>query len=142
MPPFGYCLEQYSSWEYCSGGWIHNNVPYLKLQCLYIGRYIAIIVVDVFGSLPNCRTSICIGCGSCKLGPRHTNSPDTLQYLAPYIGATLVKYLMYPKQHTLIIYNDLSKQAQSYWQEDHRGEKHIRDMVFICILVFWKERLN
>jgi F-type H+-transporting ATPase subunit alpha len=42
------------------------------------------------------------------------NSPATLQYLAPYTGAALTEYFMYRKQHTLIIYDDLSKQAQAY----------------------------
>lgn len=44
------------------------------------------------------------------------NSPATLQYLAPYTGAALAEYFMYSEQHTLIIYDDLSKQAQAYRQ--------------------------
>lgn len=44
------------------------------------------------------------------------NSPATLQYLAPYTGAALAEYFMYRNQHTLIIYDDLSKQAQAYRQ--------------------------
>nr|YP_010488528.1 ATP synthase CF1 alpha subunit [Japanobotrychium lanuginosum]UAT96955.1 ATP synthase CF1 alpha subunit [Japanobotrychium lanuginosum] len=44
------------------------------------------------------------------------NSPATLQYLAPYTGASLAEYSMYRKKHTLIIYDDLSKQAQAYRQ--------------------------
>nr|YP_010117406.1 ATP synthase CF1 alpha subunit [Neolepisorus fortunei]QPM99673.1 ATP synthase CF1 alpha subunit [Neolepisorus fortunei] len=44
------------------------------------------------------------------------NSPATPQYLAPYTGAALAEYFMYRKQHTLIIYDDLSKQAQAYRQ--------------------------
>nr|YP_010402941.1 ATP synthase CF1 alpha subunit [Bolbitis x multipinna]UQV94748.1 ATP synthase CF1 alpha subunit [Bolbitis x multipinna] len=44
------------------------------------------------------------------------NSPATLQYLAPYTGASLAEYFMYRKQHTLIIHDDLSKQAQAYRQ--------------------------
>nr|AJE61545.1 ATP synthase CF1 alpha subunit [Cystopteris protrusa] len=44
------------------------------------------------------------------------NSPATLQYLAPYTGAALAEYFMYRKQHTLIIHDDLSKQAQAYRQ--------------------------
>nr|AYC63839.1 ATP synthase CF1 subunit alpha [Dichotomosiphon tuberosus] len=42
------------------------------------------------------------------------DSPATLQYLAPYTGATLAEYFMYKGQHTLVIYDDLSKQAQAY----------------------------
>nr|YP_009427373.1 ATP synthase CF1 alpha subunit [Rhachidosorus consimilis]ASU96064.1 ATP synthase CF1 alpha subunit [Rhachidosorus consimilis] len=44
------------------------------------------------------------------------NSPATLQYLAPYTGAALAEYFMYRKQHTPIIHDDLSKQAQAYRQ--------------------------
>jgi F-type H+-transporting ATPase subunit alpha len=44
------------------------------------------------------------------------NDPATLQYLAPYTGAALAEYFMYQGRHTLIIYDDLSKQAQAYRQ--------------------------
>jgi len=44
------------------------------------------------------------------------DSPATLQYLAPYTGAALAEYFMYRERHTLIIYDDLSKQAHAYWQ--------------------------
>lgn len=44
------------------------------------------------------------------------NSPATLQYLAPYTGAASAEYFMYRKQHTPIIYDDPSKQAQAYRQ--------------------------
>ncbi|VAI04842.1 unnamed protein product [Triticum turgidum subsp. durum] len=44
------------------------------------------------------------------------DSPTTLQYLAPYTGAALAEYFMYCERHTLIIYDDLSKQAQAYRQ--------------------------
>ncbi|CAN2060344.1 unnamed protein product [Malus fusca] len=44
------------------------------------------------------------------------DSPATLQYLAPYTGAALAEYFMYREQHTSIIYDDLSKQAQAYRQ--------------------------
>ena len=42
------------------------------------------------------------------------NFPATLQYLAPYTGATLAEFFMYKGYHTLVIYDDLSKQAQAY----------------------------
>jgi F-type H+-transporting ATPase subunit alpha len=42
------------------------------------------------------------------------DSPATLQYLAPYTGASIAEYFMYKGRHTLIIYDDLSKQAQAY----------------------------
>jgi len=40
----------------------------------------------------------------------------TLQYLAPYTGATIAEYFMYKGRHTLVIYDDLTKQAQAYRQ--------------------------
>lgn len=46
----------------------------------------------------------------------NANDPATLQYLAPYTGATLAEYFMYKGQATLVIYDDLSKQAQAYRQ--------------------------
>lgn len=42
------------------------------------------------------------------------DSPATLQYLAPYTGASLAEFFMYKGKHTLVIYDDLSKQAQAY----------------------------
>ncbi|KAB2034969.1 hypothetical protein ES319_D04G120000v1 [Gossypium barbadense] len=44
------------------------------------------------------------------------DSPATLQYLTPHTGAALAEYFMYRERHTLIIYDDLSKQAQAYRQ--------------------------
>jgi F-type H+-transporting ATPase subunit alpha len=46
----------------------------------------------------------------------NANDPATLQYLAPYTGAALAEYFMYKGKHTLVIYDDLSKQAQAYRQ--------------------------
>ena len=46
----------------------------------------------------------------------NANAPATLQYLAPYTGAALAEYFMYTGRATLIIYDDLSKQAQAYRQ--------------------------
>jgi len=44
----------------------------------------------------------------------NANEPSTLQYLAPYTGATLAEHFMYTGRPTLTIYDDLSKQAQAY----------------------------
>jgi len=46
----------------------------------------------------------------------NADSSATLQYLAPYTGASLAEYFMYTGKHTLIIYDDLTKQAQAYRQ--------------------------
>lgn len=42
------------------------------------------------------------------------SSPAPLQYIAPYSGATLGEYFRDNKQHALIVYDDLSKQAVAY----------------------------
>jgi len=46
----------------------------------------------------------------------NASDPATLQYLAPYAGATIAEYFMYNGKATLTIYDDLSKQAQAYRQ--------------------------
>nr|ASQ40339.1 ATP synthase CF1 alpha subunit [Cyanoptyche gloeocystis] len=46
----------------------------------------------------------------------NADDPATLQYLAPYTGASIAEFFMYKGQHTLVIYDDLSKQAQAYRQ--------------------------
>ncbi len=43
--------------------------------------------------------------------------PSPLQYIAPYAGAAMAEYFMYQEgRATLCVYDDLSKQAQSYRQ--------------------------
>lgn len=46
----------------------------------------------------------------------NASDPATLQYLAPYCGAAMAEYFMYKGKATLVIYDDLSKQAQAYRQ--------------------------
>jgi F-type H+-transporting ATPase subunit alpha len=46
----------------------------------------------------------------------NASDPATLQWLAPYAGATIAEYFMYKGRHTLVVYDDLSKQAQAYRQ--------------------------
>ena len=46
----------------------------------------------------------------------NANDPAALQYLAPYTGASIAEYFMYKGQATLVIYDDLTKQAQAYRQ--------------------------
>ena len=46
----------------------------------------------------------------------NADDPATLQYIAPYTGAAIAEYFMYKGRATLIIYDDLSKQAQAYRQ--------------------------
>ncbi len=44
------------------------------------------------------------------------SDPASLQYLAPYTGASIAEYFMYQGKSTLVIYDDLTKQAQAYRQ--------------------------
>nr|ARO90914.1 ATP synthase CF1 subunit alpha [Corynoplastis japonica] len=46
----------------------------------------------------------------------NADDPATLQYIAPYTGAALAEYFMYTGKATLVIYDDLTKQAQAYRQ--------------------------
>ncbi len=46
-----------------------------------------------------------------------SSDPAPLQYIAPYSGCAMAEYFMYKYgKHTLCVYDDLSKQAQSYRQ--------------------------
>jgi F-type H+-transporting ATPase subunit alpha len=44
------------------------------------------------------------------------SDPATLQYIAPYAGCAMGEYFRDNKQHALIVYDDLSKQAVAYRQ--------------------------
>jgi F-type H+-transporting ATPase subunit alpha len=44
------------------------------------------------------------------------SDPATLQYIAPYAGCAMGEYFRDSKQHALIVYDDLSKQAVAYRQ--------------------------
>merc|ERR1712054_252240 len=46
----------------------------------------------------------------------NADDPATLQYIAPYTGAALAEYFMYTGKATLIVYDDLTKQASAYRQ--------------------------
>jgi len=46
----------------------------------------------------------------------NADAPATLQYLTPYTAAALAEYFMYQGKHTLVVYDDLTKQAQAYRQ--------------------------
>jgi F-type H+-transporting ATPase subunit alpha len=42
------------------------------------------------------------------------SDPAPFQYIAPYSGAALGAHWMYSRQHALVVYDDLSKQANAY----------------------------
>jgi len=45
-----------------------------------------------------------------------SSTPAPMQYIAPYAGTAMAEYFLYKGEHALIIYDDLSKQAQAYRQ--------------------------
>jgi F-type H+-transporting ATPase subunit alpha len=46
----------------------------------------------------------------------NASDPSPMQYIAPYAGATLGEYFRDSGKHAVVIYDDLSKHAQSYRQ--------------------------
>jgi len=42
------------------------------------------------------------------------SEPASMQYLAPYAGCAMAEYFMFNGKHTLIVYDDLTKQANAY----------------------------
>jgi F-type H+-transporting ATPase subunit alpha len=45
-----------------------------------------------------------------------SDDPPSLQYIAPYAGAAIAEHYMYQGKKSLIVYDDLSKQAKAYRQ--------------------------
>ena len=62
-------------------------------------------VLEKYGAME--YTTIIAACAS---------DPATLQYIGPYAGCAMGEYFRDNKQHALIIYDDLSKQAVAYRQ--------------------------
>lgn len=44
------------------------------------------------------------------------SDPAPLQYIAPYAGAAIAEHFMYQGKHTLVVYDDLTRQAVAYRQ--------------------------
>ena len=44
------------------------------------------------------------------------SDPAPLQYIAPYTGCAMAEHFMFNGEHALIVYDDLTKQAQAYRQ--------------------------
>lgn len=42
------------------------------------------------------------------------SDPASMQYLAPYAGCAMAEYFMFSGRHALIVYDDLTKQANAY----------------------------
>jgi F-type H+-transporting ATPase subunit alpha len=46
----------------------------------------------------------------------NASDPAPMQYIAPYAATAMAEHFMWQGKHTLVIYDDLSKQAQAYRQ--------------------------
>jgi F-type H+-transporting ATPase subunit alpha len=46
----------------------------------------------------------------------NASDPAPMQYIAPYAACTIAEHFMWQGKHTLVIYDDLTKQAQAYRQ--------------------------
>ena len=46
----------------------------------------------------------------------NASDPAPMQYIAPYAATALAEHFMWQGKHTLVVYDDLSKQAQAYRQ--------------------------
>ena len=46
----------------------------------------------------------------------NASDPAPMQYIAPYTATALAEHFMWQGKHTLVVYDDLSKQAQAYRQ--------------------------
>ena len=42
------------------------------------------------------------------------SDPASMQYLAPYAGCAIAEHFMFKGEHTLVVYDDLTKQANAY----------------------------
>ncbi len=95
-------LNQKSNWE--------SGDPKKQVKCIYVaigqkGSTIAAVrgALEEFGALQ--YTTIVAAPASDSAG---------FKYLAPYTGSAIGQHWMYNGQHVLIIFDDLSKQAEAY----------------------------
>ena len=95
-------LNQKSNWE--------SGDPKKQVKCIYVaigqkGSTIAAVrgALEEYGALP--YTTIVAAPASDSAG---------FKYLAPYTGSAIGQHWMYNGQHVLIIFDDLSKQAETY----------------------------
>jgi len=42
------------------------------------------------------------------------SDPASMQFLSPYAGCAMAEYFMFNGEHSLIVYDDLTKQANAY----------------------------
>jgi len=86
--------------------------PENKLHCIYVAigqkRSTVAQILNALEEKKALGYSVIVAATASEAAP--------LQYLAPYSGCTIGEYFRDNKQHALIIYDDLSKQAVAYRQ--------------------------
>ncbi|HVW99164.1 MAG TPA: F0F1 ATP synthase subunit alpha [Candidatus Babeliaceae bacterium] len=91
---------------------INEANPENKLHCIYVAvgqkRSTVAQIVNSLQDKQALDYSVIVAATASEAAP--------LQYLAPYSGCTIGEYFRDNKQHALIIYDDLSKQAVAYRQ--------------------------
>jgi F-type H+-transporting ATPase subunit alpha len=91
---------------------INQTNPENKLHCIYVAvgqkRSTVAQIVNALEDKKAMEYSVIVAATASEAAP--------LQYLAPYSGCTIGEYFRDNKQHALIIYDDLSKQAVAYRQ--------------------------
>jgi F-type H+-transporting ATPase subunit alpha len=97
-------LAQVENWE--------SGDPAMQVKCIYVaigqkGSTVAEVVNRLEQEGAMAFTTVVSAPAS---------SPAPFQYIAPYTGAALGAYWMYEGQHALVVYDDLSKQADAYRQ--------------------------
>ena len=88
------------------------NQAHTGVKCFYVAigqkRSTVALVVDKLRKAGAMEYTTVISATASESAP--------LQYLAPYAGVTMAEYFRDRKEHALIIYDDLTKQAQAYRQ--------------------------
>lgn len=91
---------------------INQSNPENKLHCIYVAigqkRSTVAQILNTLEQNKALEYSVIVAATASEAAP--------LQYLAPYSGCTIGEYFRDNKQHALIIYDDLSKQAVAYRQ--------------------------
>ncbi|MBN1603386.1 MAG: F0F1 ATP synthase subunit alpha [Chitinispirillaceae bacterium] len=89
-----------------------NRAPEDRMHCFYVAigqkRSTVVRVVDKLKEMGAMEYTTVV-CAT-------ASDPAPLQYIAPYAGCTMAEYFRDNGKHALIIYDDLTKQAQAYRQ--------------------------
>jgi F-type H+-transporting ATPase subunit alpha len=89
-----------------------NRAPQDRTHCFYVAigqkRSTVVRVVDKLKEMGAMEYTTVV-CAT-------ASDPAPLQYIAPYAGCTMAEYFRDNGKHALIIYDDLTKQAQAYRQ--------------------------